>query len=107
MYAISCSLVHHQLSCSSGKGMDLSQRFVVYFLTHGGLQVVHDNFGIVEGLMTTIHAVTATQNTVDGLIRKGMRDARAAYSNIIPASTGGEFPLCCLLSLLMRVCTRI
>jgi len=51
-------------------------------------KVVHENFGIVEGLMTTIHAVTATQNTVDGLIRKGMRDARAAYSNVIPAATG-------------------
>jgi len=38
--------------------------------------------------MTTVHAATATQNVVDGLIRKGMRDARAAYQNIIPASTG-------------------
>lgn len=51
-------------------------------------KVVNDNWGIVEGLMTTIHAVTATQNTVDGLIRKGMRDARAAYQNVIPAATG-------------------
>lgn len=51
-------------------------------------KVIHDHFTIVEGLMTTVHAVTATQNTVDGLIRKGMRDARAAYQNIIPASTG-------------------
>jgi glyceraldehyde 3-phosphate dehydrogenase len=51
-------------------------------------KVIHDNFEIVEGLMTTVHAATATQNVVDGLIRKGMRDARAAYQNIIPASTG-------------------
>lgn len=51
-------------------------------------KVINDNFKIVEGLMTTVHAVTATQNTVDGLIRKGMRDARAAYQNIIPATTG-------------------
>lgn len=51
-------------------------------------KVIHDNFTIVEGLMTTVHAATATQNVVDGLIRKGMRDARAAYQNIIPASTG-------------------
>lgn len=51
-------------------------------------KIVNDNWGIVEGLMTTVHAATATQNVVDGLIRKGMRDARAAYQNIIPASTG-------------------
>jgi glyceraldehyde 3-phosphate dehydrogenase len=51
-------------------------------------KVINDHFGIVEGLMTTVHAATATQNVVDGLIRKGMRDARAAYQNIIPASTG-------------------
>jgi len=51
-------------------------------------KVVNDNWGIVEGLMTTVHAATATQNVVDGVIRKGMRDARAAYQNIIPASTG-------------------
>ncbi len=51
-------------------------------------KVIHDRFEIVEGLMTTVHAATATQNVVDGLIRKGMRDARAAYQNIIPASTG-------------------
>merc|ERR1711991_805376 len=51
-------------------------------------KVLNDNFVITEGLMTTVHAATATQNVVDGLIRKGMRDARAAYQNIIPATTG-------------------
>jgi len=51
-------------------------------------KIVNDNWGIEEGLMTTVHAATATQNVVDGIIRKGMRDARAAYSNIIPATTG-------------------
>jgi len=51
-------------------------------------KIVNDKWGIAEGLMTTVHAATATQNVVDGLIRKGMRDARAAYQNIIPATTG-------------------
>jgi len=51
-------------------------------------KVVHDKFGIEEGLMTTIHAVTATQKTVDGPSAKKWRDGRAASTNIIPASTG-------------------
>lgn len=51
-------------------------------------KVIHDNFGIVEGLMTTIHATTATQLTVDGPSRKDFRGGRAALLNIIPASTG-------------------
>jgi glyceraldehyde 3-phosphate dehydrogenase len=51
-------------------------------------KVVHDKFGIVEGLMTTIHAFTATQKTVDGPSAKKWRDGRAASTNIIPASTG-------------------
>jgi glyceraldehyde 3-phosphate dehydrogenase len=51
-------------------------------------KVVHDTFGIVEGLMTTVHAVTATQKTVDGPSKKDWRGGRAAGTNIIPSSTG-------------------
>ena len=51
-------------------------------------KVLHDNFGIVEGLMTTVHAMTATQKVADGPSGKKWRDGRAASSNIIPASTG-------------------
>ncbi|QED36442.1 type I glyceraldehyde-3-phosphate dehydrogenase [Antarcticibacterium arcticum] len=51
-------------------------------------KVVNDNFGIVEGLMTTIHATTATQLTVDGPSKKDWRGGRSALMNIIPSSTG-------------------
>ncbi|PQM37284.1 glyceraldehyde-3-phosphate dehydrogenase cytosolic [Prunus yedoensis var. nudiflora] len=52
------------------------------------LKVIHDRFGIVEGLMTTVHSITATQKTVDGPSSKDWRGGRAASFNIIPSSTG-------------------
>ena len=51
-------------------------------------KVIHDNFGIVEGLMTTVHSTTATQKTVDGPSKKDWRGGRAVGNNIIPSSTG-------------------
>jgi glyceraldehyde 3-phosphate dehydrogenase (phosphorylating) len=51
-------------------------------------KVIMDNFGLVEGLMTTVHAATATQPTQDGPSKKDWRGGRNAYQNIIPASTG-------------------
>ncbi|MFW5682216.1 MAG: type I glyceraldehyde-3-phosphate dehydrogenase, partial [Phycisphaeraceae bacterium] len=51
-------------------------------------KVIHDNFGLVEGLMTTVHAMTATQPTQDGPSKKDLRGGRAASVNCIPASTG-------------------
>ena len=51
-------------------------------------KVINDNFGIKDGLMTTVHSITATQKTVDGASKKDWRGGRAASSNIIPSSTG-------------------
>jgi glyceraldehyde 3-phosphate dehydrogenase len=51
-------------------------------------KVINDNFGIKEGLMTTVHSTTATQKTVDGASKKDWRGGRAASANIIPSSTG-------------------
>ena len=55
-------------------------------LTH--FQVINDKYGIAEGLMTTVHATTATQKTVDGPSNKDWRGGRSAAANIIPSSTG-------------------
>jgi len=51
-------------------------------------KIINDRFGIVEGLMTTVHATTATQKTVDGPSGKDWRSGRSALNNIIPAATG-------------------
>lgn len=51
-------------------------------------KVINDNFGIKEGLMTTVHSTTATQKTVDGASKKDWRGGRAASANIIPSTTG-------------------
>ena len=51
-------------------------------------KVINDNFGIKDGLMSTVHATTATQKTVDGASKKDWRGGRAAAGNIIPSSTG-------------------
>ena len=51
-------------------------------------KVINDNFGIVEGLMTTVHASTATQSVVDGFSKKNWRLSRSCFENIIPSTTG-------------------
>merc|ERR1712023_375064 len=51
-------------------------------------KVINDKFGIVEGLMTTVHATTATQKTVDGPSMKDWKGGRGAMQNIIPSATG-------------------
>jgi len=59
-------------------------------------KVINDEFGLKEGLMTTVHAVTATQQTVDGPSAKDWRGGRAACYNIIPSSTGAAKVSCFL-----------
>lgn len=51
-------------------------------------KVIHENFGIIEGLMTTVHAGTATQNVVDSFSKKNWRLSRSVFGNIIPSTTG-------------------
>jgi glyceraldehyde-3-phosphate dehydrogenase type I len=90
--------LHNQLPCASSQGryIRISPSVVVFFASRRvrhvrfHAQVIHENFGIVEGLMTTIHAATANQLTVDGPSRGGKdwRAGRAALNNVIPASTG-------------------
>ncbi len=67
-------------------------------------KVVHDNFGIVEGLMTTVHASTATQAIVDGFPKKkDLRGARSLYNNIIPSSTGAAKAVGKVTGMSMRI----
>ena len=63
-------------------------------------KVVNDNFGIVEALMTTVHAATSTQFTVDSPSKKNFRIGRSAINNIIPTSTGAAVKLLVKLFLL-------
>ncbi|KAG5876778.1 hypothetical protein JTB14_038404 [Gonioctena quinquepunctata] len=51
-------------------------------------KVIHENFGIIEALMTTVHAVTLSQKLIDGAAKKTWRDGRGGMQNIVPASTG-------------------
>merc|ERR1712024_31996 len=57
------------------------------------VKVLDEAFGVESGLMTTVHAITATQNTVDGPHRKDWRSGRAASANIIPGSTGAAIAI--------------
>lgn len=83
--------MHHQLSCSSRKGeipYDTPSNPSLHYVNINSPQVINDKYGIVEGLMTTVHATTATQKTVDGPSNKDWRGGRSAAANIIPSSTG-------------------
>ena len=55
-------------------------------------KVINDNFGIVEGLMTTVHAGTASQQVVDAFSKKNWRLSRSCFDNIIPTTTGAPRP---------------
>lgn len=61
------------------------------------VKVIHEKFGIEEGLMTTVHALTATQRIVDGMSMKAYRDGRSGLQNIIPASTGAASAMGCII----------
>uniref|UniRef100_A0A4W4EV14 glyceraldehyde-3-phosphate dehydrogenase (phosphorylating) n=1 Tax=Electrophorus electricus TaxID=8005 RepID=A0A4W4EV14_ELEEL len=69
-------------------------------------KVIHDNFGISEGLMILMHAITTTQNTVDSLSSNSLRDGRSASQNIIPASTGATKTVGKLIPNLNRYITK-
>lgn len=79
--------VNHELF-DSGKDTIVSNASCTTNCLAPVAKVINDNFGLAEGLMTTVHAMTATQPTVDGPSKKDMRGGRGASQNIIPASTG-------------------
>ena len=75
-----------ELDALAGEPMDVLVNG--YLIAQGEVVVVNDKFGILDGLMTTVHSTTATQKTVDGPSMKDWRGGRAASGNIIPSSTG-------------------
>lgn len=75
---ISTLLFFYQISCASCTTNCLAPL----------AKIINDKYGIVEGLMTTVHSTTATQKTVDGPSKKDWRGGRSVANNIIPSSTG-------------------